>query len=361
MMHRYAAPAAAMVLAACGTPVSLAPGSPSANPDFTIERTRSDLFRAARRFGTPYGGPLFDIHAHLRRPDKNRRGYLDRVMEVMAEVGTRRMLVMATPNSGRRPAHEKEERYRRRLADKSNGRIARLCGGNYSYWLHQAFRDGYSATGLRAILDRLRRGIDSGRCRGLGEIGLYHFNKNGRQPIIAYAPDFPPFLALVGLAAEKGVWLILHAEPVEPEGLSHEDALYGGLALLFARHPGLKLILAHSGMTNPANARRILTTYPGVVMDLKTVHKHRNWRNLEPIHDQSFRVYQDWAQLFEEKPDRFVVGIDAKFGRSGRRYPLSRYVGEAMRIRRLLGSLDPKAARMIGYSNAAGMFGEQIK
>ena len=96
-------------------------------------------------------------------------------------------------------------------------------------------------------------------------------------------------------------------------------------------------------------------------MDLKTVHRHRNWRNLEPIHDQSFRVYQDWAQLFEEMPERFVVAIDAKFGRGDRRYPLSRYVGEAMRIRRLLGSLDPKAARMIGYTNAVAMFDVQIR
>ena len=144
---------------------------------------------------------------------------------------------------------------------------------------------------------------------------------------------------------------------MEPEGLSHEDDLYGGLALLFARYPRLKLILAHSGMTNPVNARRILTTYPAVVMDLKTIHKHRNWRNLEPINDRSFRVYQEWAQLFEEMPDRFVVGVDAKFGRGDHRYPLSRYIREVRRIRRLLGSLDPKAARMIGYGNAARMFG----
>lgn len=144
---------------------------------------------------------------------------------------------------------------------------------------------------------------------------------------------------------------------MEPDGTSHENAVFGGLALLFSRHPGLKLILAHAGMTNAVNARRLLTAYPGLVMDIKTVHKHKNWRNLESIHDREFRVHEDWAQLFEAMPERFVVGIDAKFGRTGR-YPLTRYVSEVKRIRRVLASLNPRAARLIAYQNAVRMFGE---
>lgn len=274
----------------------------------------------------------------------------------MAEQGVKRAILMATPNSGRRENHRKSARYKQRLADTSGGRIGVACGGNYSFWLHRAYRKGYQAAELAAILDRLRRGIDSGRCRGLGEIGLYHFNKSGRQAVIEYAPDFPPFLKFAGLAARTGVWLTLHAEPVEPDGVSHERDLFGGLALLFRRYPKLKLILAHAGMTNPANARRILTTYPGVVMDLKPA-KNKYWRNLESIHNAGFRLYEDWARLFEDMPARFVIGIDAKFGRNIRRYPISRYVREVGHIRDFLGSLDPGAARMIAYENAERMYG----
>lgn len=140
-----------------------------------------------------------------------------------------------------------------------------------------------------------------------------------------------------------------------PEGESYEAQVFGGLALLFARYPKLKLILAHSAMTNVANARRILGLYPGLVLDIKTIHKHKNWRNLEQIIDRRFRLYEDWARLFEEMPDRFIVETDAKFGR--RRYSISRYDTEVARMRRLLGSIDPEAARMIGFDNAARMFG----
>ena len=70
-------------------------------------------------------------------------------------------------------------------------------------------------------------------------------------------------------------------------------------------------------------------------------------------------LFADWADLFEEMPDRFIVGVDAKFGRNQRRYPLGRYGEEVERIRRLLGSLKPAAARRIGHDNAARMFGDK--
>ena len=349
--------AAALALGAC---VTTPEGPPRTLPEpgFAIDRTRSDPGRPARAFRTPYDGPLYDVQVHLRRPGRgrDRDAYLDRVLEVMTGQGVQRAILMATPNSGRREDHEKSARYKQCLADRSGGRIGVACGGNYSFWLHRAWREGYQAAALAAILEGLRRGIDSGRCRGLGEIGLYHFNKSGRQPVIEYAPDFPPFVKFAALAAETGVWLTLHAEPVEPDGVSHERDLFGGLALLFRLYPKLKLILAHAGMTNPANARHLLATYPGMMMDLKPA-KNENWTNLESIHDSGFRLYEDWARLFEEMPARFVIGIDAKFGRNIRRYPISRYVREVGHVRNFLGSLDPDTARMIAYENALRMFG----
>ena len=44
--------------------------------------------------------------------------------------------------------------------------------------------------------------------------------------------------------------------------------------------------------------------------------------NLEPVLNSNGELYKDWALLFEEMPDRFVIGSDAKFMRKGFTYIL---------------------------------------
>ena len=128
------------------------PSSTLPEPGLAIDRTRSDPGRRTRAFRTPYRGPLYDVQVHLRRPGRgrDRNAYLGRVMAVMAEQGVKRAILMATPNSGRREDHQKSARYKQRLADTSGGRIGVACGGNYSFWLHRAYREGYKAAELTA-------------------------------------------------------------------------------------------------------------------------------------------------------------------------------------------------------------------
>lgn len=355
---------AVVILAALAAPVAVAAEKlpPLPAPAFEVVLKQSDFYRTARSADKPYDGPLFDTQTHLRRPGggRDRDEYLADIIDTMAGNGVTRMMVMGTPNSGRRDDHRRSADYRQSLAKRSGGSIGVLCGGNFSYWLHRAFRDGYEKAELEEILSGFRSGIKRGRCRGLGEIGLFHFDKNGKQPVIQYPPNFPPFLAFLGLAAETGVWAMVHAETVEPEGKSHARELFGAVGLWFARYPKLKLILAHSAMTNVANVRRLLTLYPGLAMEIKTAHKPERWHHLESITDARFRLFADWAQLFEAMPGRFTISTDAKFGRKTRRYSMSRYGEEIRRMRHILGSLKPGVARMIGFDNAARMFGPRL-
>tara|TARA_B100002003_G_C13622209_1_gene319068 strand:+ start:43 stop:483 length:441 start_codon:yes stop_codon:yes gene_type:complete len=57
------------------------------------------------------------------------------------------------------------------------------------------------------------------------------------------------------------------------------------------------------------------------MMNFKQITRHNGWKNLEPITDSEGRLYNDWAELFEAMPERFMVGSDMKFGRV---FPLSR-------------------------------------
>ena len=148
----------------------------------------------------------------------------------------------------------------------------------------------------------------------------------------------------------------MHAEPVTPAGVSYEREVFGGIALLFRRHPGLKLILAHTAMTNPANARALLAAHHNLMMNLKITSKKKNlsWGNLGPIANRERQIYEDWATLMEDMSDRFMVGTDTHFWRErgSRVVDPERYRKEIKRMRRLLGSLNEAAADAIAHGNA---------
>jgi len=344
------------------------PTIPLPPPGFELDQTRSDPDRLVRKFKKPYQGPIFDTHAHLD-PPRMRRGSLVEaetagdIVKSIRKAGVDRIIIMPVPNEGQMGGSREGAKYRKKLLKKGRGIVYRFCGSQYiTNWLHDAYHNGYRSSDLDRVLEKLSKDLSASECRGIGEIGLYHFNKTGMQNVIAYPPNFEPFLEIVGRIAKKGAWLDFHAEPVDPHGKSYEKKVFGGLALLYNRYPNLKLIIAHTAMTNATNVRRILKTYPNAMMHFKPIRKHRKWRNLEPITDSKGRLYQDWAELFEEMPQRFMVGTDEKFGRiskgdmgpKGRK--VSKYPKQIGRMRTLLGSLDPKVAEFMAYKNANRIF-----
>ena len=322
-------------------------------PPFAIDRRLLPHDRAARAYGEPYLGPIIDIELHL-----NTRGHRDTSLAQLAKVaaglrtsGIAKALVMPTPNEGRRRRAEKRRLHRKLLAEIGGGAIGIMCCGNYlGQWLHRAYYDTYSQESLDRLLGRLAADLDSGLYAGVGEIALYHFDKSGRQAIIRYPPNFEPFLKVVEVIAGRGLWLLLHAESVDPKGVSYEDQVFGGIELLYRRHPDLKLIIAHTATTNPGNLRRMLKRYANLMIDFKLVKRIGNWHHTEPVNNAQRRLHEDWARLFEAMPRRFMVGTDSKFFR--RRFDIDKYKRQIARYRKVLGGLKPRAARLIAYENA---------
>lgn len=335
-------------------------------PAFEVEHTRSNPRRSSRVISEKYKSPMIDTHVHLDPPlprdHKQDRGIIgDRdidireIVEVIKAADVEFAIFMPTPNEGREDNHEVGAEQKKRLLNLDKNRIRLFCGSNYiTYWLHRAYYERYSEEGLKHIIKHLSNDLDSGAYAGVGEIGIYHFNKHGSQPVIEYPPDFQPFLRIVEMVANKGAWLDIHAEPVDPDGKSYESQVFGGIELLFHRYPNLKLILSHTAMTHPTNARKILIKYPNVMMNIKIIMKHNEWRNLEPVTNPKGELYEDWAQLFEEMPEKFMIGTDAKFGREG--FEVSKYKKEIEQMRRILGALNPNAARLIAHENAQKIF-----
>lgn len=322
-------------------------------PAFEVDHKRSDPTRPSRPHNANYGASIIDIHAHLYPPNDPiasietiDSGEMEAVLSLIKGAGVEHIVFMPTPNDGLRLHQELGVEKRLMIRDLDRHRVGLMCGSNYiTVWMDEAYHNGYSEEDLR-----------SGRWHGAGELALYHFDKGfHRQHVLEIPPNFEPFLQVVDLIADHGLWLDLHAEPVDPQGVSYEDEIFGGLELLFDRNPNLRVVYSHTAMTNPANARAILSLYPQVMMSIKLETRHEKWRNLEPVVSPAGELYEDWAQLFEEMPERFMIGTDFHFGREG--VAPQGYEAKIALVTRILGMLAPDAALLIASESARIAFG----
>lgn len=333
------------------------PEPPLPKADFEVLEAHSDLNRPIRQPIGPYHGKLIDMLAHVER------GYdIGTIATQLDQVHVRLAVFMPTPNDGNKGKGNDDYMSGQdvKLTKEIPNRARAYCGGDYlSNWMLEA-QDIYLESSLNSRLAHLEQDIDSGECAGVGEFGLMHFNKSGNQHVIKTKPTFGPVLKMLDLIARKGTWLQLHSEPYEPDGTSHTTEAFGALALWYKRYPNLKIILSHTGMTNPTNARRLLMAYPNLMMTIKLASpKGGEWNHLEPVLGNDGEVYEDWAKLFEDMPDRFLIGSDVKFGRHDSPDSELNYPKRIMGYRRLLGSLEPKAAKAIAFQNAARLLALQ--
>ena len=333
------------------------PALPKPAIEFTTDH--SEPQRKVRRFTDPYAGEIFDALIHLTPPSsgKSKPGQNVSVPDEMKDAGVTWTVLMPTPNSGLGDKAESSGE-NISIAKHSSGKILAFCGGDtLSTWMDSVQESGYLETSLRGRIDRLSQDLATGTCTGIGEFGLFHFNKSGDQNIIHLRPTFTPVLETIALAERSGKWIQVHAEPTEPDGTSHIADVLGALALWYERAPQLKMILSHTEMTNPDNVRRILTAYPTLMMSIKLAPRNENWTHLEPVTNRRAEFYEDWAKLFDDMPDRFIVGSDTKFA-SGKHDSGEKYARTIEQYRGALGSLSPAAAEAIANGNARRMFGK---
>lgn len=335
------------------------------SPGFTILSNltpRLPTIKPIRPFSGTYQGAICDQHVHYDPDGSAAKTTPAEVITALADNDVY-AIVMPTPNEGQVvPIDETGIEHRETLRTDSDGRVQRFCASTYiSAWLHRAYRDGCDETELNEILRRLEDDLTSGQCIGIGEIGIYHFDKkvDSEQPVISYPFTYPPFLEIVNMIASYGAWLDLHAEPIDSDfpppvlGHSYEDQVFGGLALLYGLFPDLKLILSHTAMTNTTNVRSIMDLYSDkdFWLNLKIITSHENWKYLSPITSERARLYEEWAELLEDRPGYFMVGTDYKFNRES----TPGYTGDINDIRNILGSINSVAANKIGYMNAKSL------
>ncbi len=332
--------------------------TPLPPPGFEVHKGPMDPGRSARPHDKPYYGPIFDTHAHIhyKRKFSSESKLPEEILATARKNDVERQIFLPTPNEGRFRNLDINLNLRRQILKIGGKRVGLLCGSEYlTVWMEGIFHRGYTEEDLDKHFALLDRDLNNGQCVGVGEIGPYHFEKKRGQNVIKFPLNFTPFLKMVGIVAEKKVWLDLHVEPMTPKGRSYEDEVFSGIALLYRLFPELRLILSHSSMTNSRNARTLLETYPNLMMNLKAVLSGKSlaWDNLGPITNGKGELFEDWALIFEEMHERFMIGTDFRWGEK----PSKKYRKKIRGMRRILGSLDPSVAAKIAHENALRVFG----
>jgi predicted TIM-barrel fold metal-dependent hydrolase len=249
----------------------------------------------------PAGQPLFDAHLHYNAEHAGQVAPA-RALAILEQAGIERAVVIGRPPEQALVLHE--------LAPE---RIVPMLG------VYRDLADKQAWVFDAALPNRVRRMLADERWRGIGELHLFAAQR--RSPV---------FHALVRIAAEHDLPLLMHCDP-------------SVIDTLFEIEPGARVIWAHAGAyPYPPLLRDYLERHPTLHVDLSV----RDARvapdgGLDPA----------WENLFLEFPDRFLVGVDTYW--TGRWFETEAVAAE---MRSWLAQLPDEVARAIAWDNAARLF-----
>ena len=301
--------------------------------------------------------PLFDAHNHLQYDES-----AEMLIKWMDEAGVRRMILI--------PRHYTDDgkatdEMALALAQRFPDRFVAFIGGQ---------RNELSQPGvwyLDYFFHEAERKATSGQFQGLGEFIILHYGYNkyvsttnrqvsGDQRLTL---DTPLMNQLFELGQKSGLPLLIHAE-AEPD-MSQQ------MRRMLRKWPKTKVIWAHNCGRAPASqVAEFLRTFPRLTCDLAGMavptprpfgwgtFNTRAGRDYRPnshvtrIQDNDGAIDPWMRDLFEQFPDRFMIGADIAHP-----YAYSRYNDLITAFRRLLSQLSPETARKIGNDNAERLFG----
>jgi predicted TIM-barrel fold metal-dependent hydrolase len=210
------------------------------------------------------------------------------------------------------------------------------------------------------LLQELDTDARSGEYFAMGEFEARHYVSNTNSRDIHTPVNSVGFEVIFRASQETGLPFLLHHEA--------EDELLPELEDMLRRFPKAKVVWCHVGRNRdpsrwkqfptPEGVREFISRYPNLYFDIL---QSGNMSRFPP--NTSFggvfdavmyyqesgpaRLRPEWLRLFNDFPERFVLGSDVNTGR------WSNYDQVFDRFRnRILGVLSPAAAELIAYRNA---------
>jgi len=299
--------------------------------------------------------PIIDVHGHLNGDMR-----AERLVDLMNRAGVKSMVLMARYYGGKKNGGNGSDQQALEYSTRFPGRFIPFVAGQRGDLGRQHSRAWQESTRIGdAFLDEARDKLARGGFYGLGEFILRHyaysaFGSQGGDdvdlPVDSYLMH-----RIAGLAAHHHVPVLFHAE-AEPDVLA-------AVRRLVNSEPGTRFIWAHNcGRTSADEIRKLLTDFPNLMCDLggmsaPTPYGYGTyWPKRTPwmhVIENGFGVlYPEMVALFDDFPDRFMIGTDCAHTPA-----LDTYLARIDRFRKLLTQLKPDTAKKLAYENAERVFG----
>lgn len=251
--------------------------------------------------------PIFDAHIHYKEPAWGPYP-VESIIELMDRNGVAMGLVSSTPDEGTIM-----------LWEYAPSRIVpelRPYHGNAgsSNWTKSPGMEAY-------LLERL----DAYPHEGIGEFHIHNLDTS----------DEPLFRKVIGMAKARDIYLHVHSGP-EP------------VRWLYGLDPTVKIIWAHAGLGEPAEAvHALMAEFPTLVADT-SLREHA-------ILGHGDKLDPAWEKIIYDFQDRLMVGSDTWVNGQWDRYD------DIIASNRLwLSKLPADIARKIAYENAERLFNRDI-
>ena len=298
-----------------------------------------------------YTGKIIDAHNHPRMTGKKR---LAKYLSEASKAGVERIVVLTEPRDYLRAKKIKATLKRAARFPV----VTVLCSANFvGYYLKGELERA------RKAVAKIKRDLDRGRCAGIGEIGLRHYDKmwsrGGGQHELVVPLDFPLLHEALAAANKHAVPVVFHIEPFyKPRSIDDLAEIKRWYKRICVKYPRARLIAAHTGMMSAADLEELLQSCPNLFSDFKVLFNKgavSNFADLDGVNNLDFRFFEDWAEMFEKYPDRFIFGSDWKEGGKGG-WRNANYIEHIERVRKMIGSLLPSVQRNLAYLNAKRVF-----
>lgn len=176
----------------------------------------------------------------------------------------------------------------------------------------------------KGFLEKLAKDVKSGKYFAMGEFEARHYQSDTNNRNVHMPVDSETMQVVFELSSETGMPFLLHHEA--------EDKLLPELERMLVKYPKAKVIWCHVGrnrnpvtwkqFTKADGVRDLIKKYPNLYFDLVQSRPGSKYHGTGYIEGIMYEISNwgtaldpEWKKLFEEFPDRFVIGSDINTGR----------------------------------------------
>jgi len=300
----------------------------------------------------PYQGPIIDAHGHLGGSFN-----WEIMVEAMDGNDVTQRTVMARyypgPEGSRDLPGSDEDALR--LAERYPGRFLPLVGMQRPL-LTGSHKWRSPDREVDRLIEETERKLATGRFLGIGEFIVRHWAYSPGLHAEQENPIYSTFMQrMSAIAARFEVPIVVHMEG--------HPARVDDFSRLLAEYPNARFVWAHNcGRSKAPVIRDVLARHPNLFCDVAGMTNVGatgygiGWPRMEEftaLIEQDGVLFPDMKALYEEFPDRFMLGMDVAHA-SGNNPRI--YSQRVNRFRQLLGQLKPETARKLAETNAIRIF-----